>query len=133
MSQSIWGVLGSNRSPSRFRVPLGLSLLELLVVLTILIALGGIVVSTLPGLLERTQVATAAANVPQIDSSIRQSSILKQGRIGNRFDSLIVGSSGLDGGVADFVGGKEYFEAVSLSQPEVFALGANWNHGIDSR
>ena len=47
---------------SRNRVRAGLSLLELLVVLTILIALGGIVVSTLPGMLKRTQVATAAAN-----------------------------------------------------------------------
>ncbi len=57
----------------------GLSLLELLVVLTILIALGGIVVSTLPGMLKRTQVATAASNIPEIDATIRRTSLLSQG------------------------------------------------------
>ena len=60
----------------------GLTLLELLVVLTILIALGGIVVASLPGLLERTQAATAAANVPEIDAAIKRNLLLRQGQIG---------------------------------------------------
>ena len=102
----------------------GLSLLELLVVLTILIALGGIVVSTLPGLLDRTQIATAAANVPQIDSSIRQNMILHQGRLGNRFDALITGSTSLDGQIPTYIGGNEIFEAGSLTADEVEALQA---------
>ncbi len=100
----------------------GLSLLELLVVLTILIALGGIVVSTLPGILERTQVATAAANVPQIDSSIRQNWMLHQGRIGSRFDALVTGTSGLDGGVPKYIGGAQYFQTVSINSVELLAL-----------
>ena len=100
----------------------GLSLLELLVVLTILIALGGIVVSTLPGMLKRTQVATAAANVPEIDSTIRRNAVLSQGEIGNRFDSLISGSASLDGGIPDYIGGADAFESASLSAPEVEAL-----------
>ena len=100
----------------------GLSLLELLVVLTILIALGGIVVSTLPGMLKRTQVATAAANIPEIDASVRRNSLLNQGQIGNRFDSLITGSSGLDGEVPSYVGGSENFQASSLSEGELEAL-----------
>jgi type II secretory pathway pseudopilin PulG len=99
-----------------------LSLLELLVVLTILIALGGIVVSTLPGLLERTQVATAAANVPQIDSSIRQNAIIRQGRIGDRFDSLVVGSTSLNGTIPSYLGGANLFQTVSVNAGEVFAL-----------
>ena len=115
----------SNRSSrDRSDVRAALSLLELLVVLTILIALGGIVVSTLPGMLERTQVATAAANIPEIDSTIRRSSLLNQGQIGNRFDALITGSSGLDGDVPTYVGGYENFQATSLSEGELVALQA---------
>ncbi|MDG1873195.1 MAG: hypothetical protein P8J27_04750 [Mariniblastus sp.] len=100
----------------------GLSLLELLVVLTILIALGGIVVSTLPGMLRRTQVATAAANIPEIDATIRRNATLTQGQIGNRFDSLISGSASLDGGIPDYIGGSEIFMAASLSASETQAL-----------
>jgi hypothetical protein len=95
--------------------------LELLVVLTILIALGGIVVTTLPGILEQTQVATTAANVPQIDSSIRQSALLHQGRVGDRFDALLTGD-GLDGDVAPYVGGHQYFQTVSLTAGDIQAL-----------
>jgi type II secretory pathway pseudopilin PulG len=100
----------------------GLSLLELLVVLTILIALGGIVVATLPGVLRRTEVATAAANLPQIDSSIRQNLILNQGQIGNRFDALVVGTSSLDGEIPTFLGGREQFQTVGLTAADVAAL-----------
>lgn len=100
----------------------GLSLLELLVVLTILIALGGIVVSTLPGMLKRTQVATAAANVPEIDSTIRRNAVLSQGEIGNRFDSLVSGAGSLDGSIPPYIGGSDILETTSLSPPEVEAL-----------
>ena len=110
--------LTSRRSTDRT----GLSLLELLVVLTILIALGGIVVSTLPSMLQRTQVATAAANVPEIESTIRRVAILSQGQIGNRFDSLISGSASLDGNVPSYIGGSEIFESISLSPAEIEAL-----------
>ncbi len=106
----------------RTSVRFGLSLLELLVVLTILIALGGIVVSTLPGMLRRTRVATAASNVPEINSTIRRNAMLAQGQIGNRFDSLITGSASLDGSVPAYVGGSETFEAINLSDAEIKAL-----------
>jgi Tfp pilus assembly protein PilE len=109
---------------SAFRFPQrrGLSLLELLVVLTILIALGGIVVATLPGMLKRTQVAMASANVPEIDATIKRNATLTQGRIGNRFDSLISGADSLDGSVPSYVGGAEVFEATTLASAEVAAL-----------
>jgi hypothetical protein len=100
----------------------GLTLIELLVVLTILIALGGIVVASLPGLLERTRSATAAANVPEIDSAIRRRLITSNGDIGNRFDALITGGSGSAGEVARYVGGADRFEAISLSEAEIVAL-----------
>lgn len=96
-----------------------LTLLELLVVLTILIALGGIVVSSLPGLLERTQAATGSANVSEIDSAIRRGLLSNQG-IGNRFDSLIVGTSG--GQVAAYLGGVENFESTTLTAKDITAL-----------
>ncbi len=100
----------------------GLTLLELLVVLTILIALGGIVVASLPGLLVRTQVATGATNVTEIDAALRRNMLSSQGMIGNRFDSLIVGSSGLNGDIASYVGGRENFQAASVSGRELRAL-----------
>ena len=121
---SVTGRVAAGRRRHRFGYAAGLSLLELLVVLTILIALGGIVVSTLPGLLDRTQIATAAANVPQIDSSIRQNMILHQGRLGDRFDSLISGSTSLDGQIPSYVGGDDVFQAGSLTEDELEALRA---------
>jgi Tfp pilus assembly protein PilE len=98
----------------------GLTLLELLVVLTILIALGGIVVASLPGLLERTQAATAAANVSEIDAAIRRGLLTNQGTLGNRFDSLV--STSTSGQIANYVGGSENFQVGSLSAREVEAL-----------
>ncbi len=98
----------------------GLTLLELLIVLTILIALGGIVVASLPGLLERTQAATAAANVSEIDAAIRRGLLTNRGTLGNRFDSLISSSSA--GQVAGYVGGSQNFQAGSLSAKELEAL-----------
>lgn len=97
----------------------GLTLIELLVVLTILIALGGIVVSSLPGLLGRTQSATAAANVPEIDSAIRRKLLVTNGTIGDRFDSLITGATGE---VASYVGGASYFQATTMNEADVNAL-----------
>lgn len=105
-------------SPSRRR--LGLSLLELLVVLTILVALGGIVVSSLPGLLQRTRTATASANVPEIDAAIKRRLVISEGNVGSRFDSLIASGSGK--GVASYVGGREFFAPYTLTAPDVAAL-----------
>ncbi len=102
----------------------GLTLIELLVVLTILIALGGIVVSSLPGLLGKTQTATAAANVSEIDASIRRNLISANGFIGNRFDALLTSSGGAGGEVPAYVGGSEIFQATSLSASDIAALRA---------
>ena len=112
----------THRFQNRISLRSGLSLLELLVVLTILIALGGIVVSTLPGILQRTQVATAAANVPEIDASIRRNAMLAKGQIGNRFDSLIAGTGALDGEVVSYLGGYEDLQTATLSSADLVAL-----------
>lgn len=100
----------------------GLTLLELLVVLTILIALGGIVIASLPGLLDRTQTATAAANVPEIDAAIKRNLVTHHGQIGNRFDSLVIGSASINGSVANYVGGREIFQSVTLGDNDRLAL-----------
>ncbi len=99
-----------------------LTLLELLVVLTILIALGGIVIASLPGLLERTQSATAAANVPEIDAALKRNLLIRNGLLGNRFDALVTGSISINGDVASYIGGSETFESVPLNDADVNAL-----------
>ena len=118
-------IVGAPRCDSiatRRRGRRALSLLELLVVLTILIALAGIVVSSLPGLLSRTQTATAAANVSEIDNALRGYQLTQSGQIGNRFDSVITGSSGRSGVVPGYVGGATNFVAVPLGADGVDAL-----------
>ena len=101
----------------------GLTLLELLVVITILIAISGIVVATLPGLLNRTATATDVANVSQIDATVKRHMVLRQGRVGDRFDSLLTGQT-RSGQVADYVGGSENFTAIDLKDTDVVALNA---------
>ena len=96
----------------------GLTLLELLVVLTILIALSGIVVATLPGLLTKTQTATAAANVPEIHSALQRNAMLGGGAIGDRFDSLVTAG----GQIPAYVGGGESMQVINLSAADVNAL-----------
>ena len=103
--------------------PGGLTLLELLVVITILIAISGIVVATLPGLLNRTSTATDVANVSQIDATVKRHMVLRQGRVGDRFDSLIVGET-RSGGVADYVGGSESFTVIDLKDADLEAIQA---------
>ncbi len=99
-----------------------MSLLELLVVLTILIAISGIVVATLPGVWKQAQTATTAFNLQQIESGIRRFVVLNRGVLGNRFDSLIVGNGNLGGAVADYLANRELFEAVTLTEQDLEAL-----------
>ncbi len=99
-----------------------LTLLELLIVITILIALSGIVVATLPGLLGKTETAAATANVSEIDAAIKRQALVGNGVIGNRFDSLIGESSGTNGGIPDYVGGSTIFQSLALTEADVEAL-----------
>ncbi len=110
------------RQVSGFLKSSGLTLLELLVVLTILIALSGIVVATLPGLLRQTQLTASATNLKEIDAGIRRSQLMNQGSIGDRFDSLIASTGNLNGGLADYIGLADEISAVSLTAEDVTAL-----------
>ena len=96
----------------------GLTLIELVVVLTILVALGGIAAATLPSMLNRTHVATVASSLPTIDASIRQNILLNSGQMGDRFDSLVQA----DGAVASYVNASGAYEAYTLAQQDVDAL-----------
>lgn len=99
---------------------LGLTLIELVVVLTILVALGGIAAATLPNMLNRTHVATVATSLPTIDAAVRQNILLNSGQMGNRFDALV--TTGLSGSPAAFVNGSGAYATHSLAANDVAAL-----------
>jgi Tfp pilus assembly protein PilE len=65
----------------------GLTLLELVVVLTILVALGGIVVNMVPNMLGRSHYAACATNIPELGKSIEEFQALR-GSYPDRYDSL---------------------------------------------
>ncbi|MEC8556601.1 MAG: type II secretion system protein [Planctomycetota bacterium] len=98
----------------------GLTLIELVVVLTILVALGGIAAATLPNMLNRTHVATVATSLPTIDASIRQNILINSGQMGDRFDGLV--TTGLSGTPAAFVNGSGAYATHSLAGNDVAAL-----------
>ena len=95
----------------------GLTLIELVVVLTILVALGGIAAATLPNMLNRTHVATVATSLPTIDAAIRQNILLNSGQIGDRFDSLID-----NGAPVGFVNASGAYAAYTLAGNDASAL-----------
>ena len=96
----------------------GLTLIELVVVLTILVALGGIAAATLPSMLNRTHVATVATSLPTIDASIRQNILLNSGQMGDGFDSLCT----TGGAVASYVNASGAYAAYTLTAEDVAAL-----------
>lgn len=65
----------------------GLTLLELIVVLTILVAIGGIVLNIIPNMLGRSHMAACATNIPELAKSIEQYMSLR-GSYPDKFDSL---------------------------------------------
>lgn len=66
----------------------GLTLIELIVVLTILVAVAGLTVPIFPGLLDRTGHATGAANMADVDNMLSQFYATNLA-YPDRFDSLI--------------------------------------------
>ena len=106
------------KSSSRGRK--GLTLIELVVVLTILVALGGIAAATLPNMLNRTHVATVATSLPTIDATIRQNILLNSGQMGNNFDGLV--TTNLSGTPATFVNASGAYTTHALAGNDVGAL-----------
>lgn len=91
-----------------------------MVVLTILVALGGVAVATLPDMLNRTHVATVATSLPGVDSVLRQNSLLNSGQMGDAFDSLI--TTNLTGTVAAFANASAAYDTHTLAGNDVAAL-----------
>ncbi len=98
----------------------GLTLIELVVVLTVLVALGGLAVATLPNMLNRTHVATVATSLPAVDSTLRQNILLNSGQIGDTFDSLV--DTDLTGSVVGFVNASGAYAEHTLAGNDVAAL-----------
>ncbi len=99
----------------------GLTLLELVIVMTILVALGGIAVAIAPDLLTKAHVSTCVNNIPALESAVQQR-LLTEGSIGNRFDGIVPS----DGNAPDWMPGvvEGNVEAYSLTQSDVDALAA---------
>jgi len=71
----------------------GLTMIELVVVLTILVALAGIVVPLLPSMVSHAHTAAHATNVVEIDKIVEAYNMLNHGYPDN-LDSLVAGGAG---------------------------------------
>ncbi len=75
---------------SRFR--LGLTLLELVIVMTIVVALAGVAVAMFPRLLARAHIASCAANIPELTKGIQMYEATSMDGYPDRVDTLVIGS-----------------------------------------
>ena len=112
------------KSHSRGVLPRGLTLMELVVVLTILVALGAMIVPVLPNLLARTHYAKCATTIPELNKIWQQSYALNI-RYADGMDSLLNQNgnslfSALPG--AGSAGGE--VQASTLNAAEIDALAA---------
>ncbi len=108
---------------NRLRPPRpGLTLMELVVVLAIVVALTGIVVAIIPSMIHRANVASCTANISEMDKIVQAYEGLYS-EIPNKFDNLMVGNN-----LATFVLAGQptpSFVAGTLTGPEAASL-SNW-------
>jgi prepilin-type N-terminal cleavage/methylation domain-containing protein len=76
----------------------GLTLIELIVVLIILVGLGGLLVPVIGNALTRTHVATCSANFPEITQALMRMDALR-GNFGNNWDSGMESGGGALNGI----------------------------------
>ncbi|TVP80017.1 MAG: hypothetical protein EA353_04945 [Puniceicoccaceae bacterium] len=96
-------------------------MLELVVVLTVLVALAGILLPTLPNLLQKSHVAVCSTNIPELNKAMLTYGTL-QFQQPNQFDNLVDASGDLDGlpeGGVDCAGS---LDVGNLTADEVDAL-----------
>ncbi|MEM6470306.1 MAG: prepilin-type N-terminal cleavage/methylation domain-containing protein [Planctomycetota bacterium] len=91
----------------------GLTLIELIVVLVILIGLGGLLVPVITNALTRTHVSTCAQNFSEISTAIMRLEVLR-GDFGNFWDT------GIESGTTNSVNAG--MNVVALTDPEAAAL-----------
>jgi type II secretory pathway pseudopilin PulG len=103
----------------------GLTLLELVVVLTILVAVTGLVVPLLPSFMHRANIASCTTNISELDKLIQTyQSMDRYGHYPDKMDNLVVEGNTpdyvLDGTTGEF--GKASFSAGTLEPTELAAL-----------
>lgn len=100
---------------------LGLTLIELVVVLVILVGLGGLLVPVISNALTRTHVATCSQNFPEITNALMRMETLR-GVYGNFWDSALADGTtvvNLDTGTGS---GAPAYPTLTLTQGHVNAL-----------
>lgn len=101
----------------------GLTLLELVVVLTILVAIGALLVPMLPNFVHRANIASCTVNIPELDKMVQTYQNL-YAEYPDNMDNLVIGSAlasyVLDGSTGEY--GKASFSVGSLTADEVTAL-----------
>jgi len=96
----------------------GLTLVELLVVLTVIIAVAGIGVSILPNIQQRTHGSTSAVSIRDVEARI-ESNLFSGAGLGTDFDGLIAA----DNTIPAFIGNANGFAASgALDDDQVAAL-----------
>jgi type II secretory pathway pseudopilin PulG len=101
----------------------GLTLLELVVVLTILVAITGLVVPLLPNFVHRANIASCTTNISELDKWI-QSYQSMYSELPDKMDNLVIGtglaSYVLDGSTGEYTSAS--FTPDALTKPEENAL-----------
>jgi len=97
----------------------GLTLLELVIVLTIIVAVAGVAVAMFPRLLTRAHVASCSANIPEIFKAIQMYDSVSLDGYPDRVDTMIV-----SGDLADYVpaGVAAEVDVDDLTEDEAAAL-----------
>lgn len=103
-------ICGQRETDIRRKGSRGFTLLELVVVLTVLVALAGILLPTLPNLLTKSHVAVCSTNRPAMNKAVMTYALLNTGQYPNRLDNLADA-----GGDADGLHGGGAFPADTLS------------------
>ncbi len=88
-------------SYNRTAVRRGLTLLELVIVMTILVAIAGIAVTMFPRLLTRAHIATCASNIPELARALQMYEAVAMDGYPDRMDTLCVGE-----GLAGYLPGQ---------------------------
>ncbi|MEM9882012.1 MAG: prepilin-type N-terminal cleavage/methylation domain-containing protein [Planctomycetota bacterium] len=109
----------SRPSPRRGLVRKGLTLIELLVVLTILIALGGLLIPVVGNALTRSHVATCSASIPEI-ANMLNTQIATRGTIGDGWATGINGGAAVNDTINDPA--NDTLDTQELTGPEIDAL-----------
>lgn len=100
----------------------GLTLLELVVVMTILIALAGILVAMFPGMLTMAHTSTGATNMPELNKIFQMHHQMNRGWP-NYLDNLVVSGGTLYARLPGYEEGQGYFlEPLELTHDQAHAL-----------